>query len=257
MGHSEGGIIAPMVAARSPDVAFIVLMAGTGLPGEEILYLQGQAILKAMGADEKALKDQLEVQKRLFEVVKTEKDEKAAGVKLRDVTKTWTDSLSKDQRKALGNVDAFIARQLKMASSPWFHYFLTYDPRPALAKVHCPVLALIGEKDRQVPARENLSQIESTLKTAGNNRVTVKELPGLNHLFQKCKTGAPSEYVEIEQTIDPMRVGRDRRLDQRAGGIGIGGEVADRVDRRSRLLQLKPGDGTGLFRPPRRKAWGR
>jgi len=79
----------------------------------------------------------------------------------------------------------------------------TYDPRPTLAKVHCPVLALIGEKDRQVPARENLSQIESTLKTAGNNRVTVKELPGLNHLFQKCKTGAPSEYAEIEQTIDP------------------------------------------------------
>ena len=81
MGHSEGGIIAPMVAARSPDVAFIVLMAGTGLPGEEILYLQGQAIMKAMGADEKALKQQLELQKRLFEIVKTEKDEKAAGDK--------------------------------------------------------------------------------------------------------------------------------------------------------------------------------
>ena len=203
MGHSEGGIIAPMVAARSPDVAFIVLMAGTGLPGEEILYLQGQAVMKAMGADENALKNQLEVQKRLFEIVKTEKDEKAAGAKLRDVTKTWTDSLSEGQRNALGNVDAFIAGQLKMASSPWFRYFLTYDPRPTLAKVHCPVLALIGEKDRQVPARENLSQIESTLKTAGNNRVTVKELPGLNHLFQKCKTGAPSEYAGIEQTIDP------------------------------------------------------
>ena len=76
MGHSEGGIIAPMVAARSPDVAFIVLLAGTGLPGEEIIYLQGQAILKAMGADEKALKLQLDLQKRLFEVVKTEKDQK-------------------------------------------------------------------------------------------------------------------------------------------------------------------------------------
>ena len=192
-----------MVAARSPDVAFIVLMAGTGLPGEEILYLQGQAVMKAMGADENALKNQLEVQKRLFEIVKTEKDEKAAGEKLRDVTKTWMDSLSEGQRNALGNVDAFITGQLKMANSPWFRYFLTYDPRPTLAKVHCPVLALIGEKDRQVPARENLSQIESTLKTAGNNQVTVKELPGLNHLFQKCKTGALSEYAGIEQTIDP------------------------------------------------------
>ena len=203
MGHSEGGIIAPMVAARSPDVAFIVLMAGTGLPGEEIIYLQGQAILKAMGADEKALKQQLDLQKRLFEIVKTEKDEKAAEAKMRDVAKAAVESLPEDQRKALGKADALITAQLKMVRSPWFRYFLTHDPRPTLAKVHCPVLALIGEKDRQVPARENLSQIESTLKTAGNNRVTVKELPGLNHLFQKCQTGAPSEYVEIEQTIDP------------------------------------------------------
>ena len=203
MGHSEGGIIAPMVAARSSDVAFIVLMAGTGLPGEEILYLQGQAILKAMGADEKALKNQLDVQKRLFEIVKTEKDEKKAETRMRDIAKAAVESLPEDQRKALGKADALIAAQLKMVRSPWFRYFLTYDPRPTLAKVHCPVLALIGEKDRQVPARENLSQIESTLRAAGNNRVTVKEFPGLNHLFQKCKTGAPSEYVEIEQTIDP------------------------------------------------------
>ena len=203
MGHSEGGIIAPMVAARSPDVAFIVLMAGTGLPGEEILYLQGQAILKAMGADEKALKQQLDLQKRLFEVVKTEKDEKKAETTMRDMVKAAIESLPEDQRKALGKADGLIAAQLKVVRSPWFRYFLTYDPRPTLAKIHCPVLALIGEKDRQVPARENLSQIESTLKTAGNNRVTVKELPGLNHLFQKCKTGAPSEYAEIEQTLDP------------------------------------------------------
>jgi uncharacterized protein len=207
MGHSEGGIIAPMVASRSPDVAFIVLMAGTGLPGEEILYLQGQAILKAMGADEKTLNSQLAVQKRLFEIVKTEKDEKAAESKMRDATKTWIGSLSEDQRKAFGNVDALIAGQLKMVRTPWFRYFLTYDPRPTLAKVHCAVLALVGEKDRQVPARENLSQIESTLKAAGNSRVTVKELPGLNHLFQQCKTGAPSEYAEIEQTIDPSALG--------------------------------------------------
>ncbi len=203
MGHSEGGIIAPMVAARSPDVAFIVLMAGTGLPGEEILYLQGQAIMKAMGADEKAMKQQLDLQKRLFEVVKTEKDEKKAETTMREIAKAAVESLPEDQRKALGKADALIAAQLKAVRTPWFRYFLTYDPRPTLAKVHCPVLALIGEKDRQVPPRENLSQIESTLKTAGNNRVTVKELPGLNHLFQKCGTGAPSEYAEIEQTIDP------------------------------------------------------
>ena len=203
LGHSEGGIIAPMVAARSTDVAFIVLLAGTGLSGEEILYLQGQATLKAVGADEKALKQQLDLQKRLFEILKTEKDQKALEPKLHEAAKAVTDSLPEAERKALGNLDAIISSQLKMVQSPWFRYFLTYDPRPALAKVHCPVLALIGEKDRQVPPAENLSQIESALKKAGNAQVTVKELAGLNHLFQTCKTGAPSEYAQIEETIAP------------------------------------------------------
>jgi pimeloyl-ACP methyl ester carboxylesterase len=210
LGHSEGGIIAPMVAARSPDVAFIVLMAGTGLPGEEILYLQGQAMMKAMGANEKALKHQLVIQKLLFEIVKAEKDEKVAEAKMTESLKNWSNTLSEDDRKALGDVErlkALISGQLKMASSPWFRYFLGYDPRPALAKVRCPVLALVGEKDRQVPAKENLSQIESTLKAAGNSQVTVRELPGLNHLFQKCQTGAISEYAELEQTIDPSGLG--------------------------------------------------
>ena len=94
-----------------------------------------------------------------------------------------------------------------MVESPWFRYFLTYDPRPALAKVHCAVLALIGEKDRQVPPKENLSQIESALKAAGNSHVRVQELPGLNHLFQTCKTGAPAEYAQIEETIAPAALG--------------------------------------------------
>jgi pimeloyl-ACP methyl ester carboxylesterase len=203
MGHSEGGIIAPMVASRTDDVAFIVLLAGTGLPGEDILYLQGQAILKAMGAKENDQKNQLEVQKRLFQIIKTEKDDKKAEAKMKEAIKTFKESLSESERKELANVDAIIAGQLKMIQTPWFRYFLTYDPRPTLAKVRCPVLALIGEKDLQVPPKENLSQIESTLKAAGNSRVTVKQLPGLNHLFQTCKTGSPAEYAQIEETIAP------------------------------------------------------
>ena len=96
-----------------------------------------------------------------------------------------------------------IEAQLKQIDSAWFRYFLTYDPRPALAKVRCPVLALVGEKDLQVPPKENLSEIEKVLKASGNSRVTIKELPGLNHLFQTCKTGAPAEYAQIEETIAP------------------------------------------------------
>jgi pimeloyl-ACP methyl ester carboxylesterase len=203
IGHSEGGIIAPMVAARTGDVAFIVLMAGTGLPGEEIVQLQGQLILKAAGTAESEMKQMLEIQKKLFQIVKTEKDEKLMESKMGDVLKEVAASLPEAKRKELATYDALVKAQLKMVRSPWFRYFLTYDPRPTLAKVRCPVLAIIGEKDLQVPPKENLSQIEATLRAAGNTRTMVKQLPGVNHLFQTCKTGAPSEYAEIEETIAP------------------------------------------------------
>jgi pimeloyl-ACP methyl ester carboxylesterase len=203
LGHSEGAIIAPMVAARSPDVAFIVLLAGTGLPGEDILYLQGQAVLKAMGLGEKQLKEQLDLQKRFFAILKTEKDEKAADARMRELAKAAQATLSAEERMVIGDIDALVMAQLKMIRTPWFRYFLSYDPRSALAKVKCPVLALVGQKDCQVPPKENLSQIEKALKAAGNTAITVKELPGLNHLFQTCTTGAPSEYAQIEETIAP------------------------------------------------------
>ena len=90
-----------------------------------------------------------------------------------------------------------------MLQSPWFRYFLTYDPRPTLAKVKCPVLAINGEKDLQVPPRQNLPEIEKALKAGGNAAVTIREMPNLNHLFQTCKTGAPTEYAQIEETFAP------------------------------------------------------
>jgi pimeloyl-ACP methyl ester carboxylesterase len=203
LGHSEGGIIAPMVASRTPDVAFIVLMAGTGLPGQEILQLQSHLILKAAGTDESELKQSLEIQKKLIQIARSEKDEKVMETKMGDVLKELSASLPEDKRKELAQKDALIKSGMKQVRLPWFRYFLNYDPRPTLSKVRCPVLAIIGEKDLQVPPKENLSQIESTLKAAGNTRITVKQLPGLNHLFQTCKTGAPSEYADIEETIAP------------------------------------------------------
>ena len=203
IGHSEGGIIAPIAAGRSQDVAFIVLLAGTGLPGEDILYLQGGLILQAMGATQAAIDKQKATQKRLFEILKNEKDPKTASAKLRESAKESLKDLSEAERKELGDVDALLSAQLKAVESPWFRYFLTYDPRPALAKVTCPVLALGGEKDLQVPPRENLSEIDKALKAAGNRRGTVKELPGLNHLFQTCRTGNVTEYAEIEETFAP------------------------------------------------------
>jgi fermentation-respiration switch protein FrsA (DUF1100 family) len=90
-----------------------------------------------------------------------------------------------------------------MILTPWFRFFLAYDPRPALMKVACPVLAINGDKDLQVPAKEDLSAIEEALKASGNRDFTIKMLPGLNHLFQTCKTGTVAEYGKIEETIAP------------------------------------------------------
>jgi uncharacterized protein len=199
IGHSEGGIIAPMVAARSDDIAFIVMMAGTGLPGEEILTLQRTAISRASGLKDEQIKAINETSARLLAVAKAEKDPKVAVEKMRALAKEVVAKLPEDERKDLGGLDA----QVEMVATPWFRAFLAYDPRPALAKVRCPVLAINGEKDLQVPPGENLGEIEKALKAAGNARVTIKELPGLNHLFQPCRTGAPSEYAAIEETIAP------------------------------------------------------
>jgi uncharacterized protein len=203
MGHSEGGIIAPMVAARSSDVAFIVLLAGTGLPGDEILMMQGRLIAKVMGASEKDLDKQKELQKRLFGIMKTETDPKKARAAMHEEFKKLLSEASPEERKAAGDVESFAENEIKKLESPWFRFFLSFDPRPTLEKVHCPVLALNGEKDLQVPPKEDLAEIAKALKKGGNTQVTTKELPGLNHLFQTCKTGAVSEYAAIEETIAP------------------------------------------------------
>ena len=203
VGHSEGGLIAPMVAARSPDVAYIVLMAGTGLTGSEILSLQGHLILKALGLTEERLKSQAETLKRLMAVVVAERDEEAATKKMGAILEEALAALPEAERKALGDSAKFIEGQVTQLRSPWFRFFLAYDPRPTLAKVRCPVLAIIGERDLQVPPKENLAEIAKALKSAGNTRVTVREMPGLNHLFQTSKTGAPSEYATIEETMAP------------------------------------------------------
>ena len=192
-----------MVAVQSPDVAFIVLMAGTGIPGDEILILQGQALLKAEGADEKKLNWQRQVQSRILAVAKQEKDNTVAEKKIKDIFQEETAKLPEEEKKELEKVKSMAEGQLKMVLSPWFRYFLSYDPRPTLMKVKCPVLAINGEKDVQVIAKINLDAIAKALKEGGNQEVTTKEFLNLNHLFQTCKTGTVGEYGKIEETISP------------------------------------------------------
>src|SRR5262245_53840110 len=201
IGHSEGGLIAPPVGAQSNDVAFIVLLAGPGLPGEEILYAQGALILKANGANDEALAKQRATQELMFTILKQEKDNAVAEKKMREGLDNQIAGASEAEKTQANQT---FEAQIKMVLSPWFRHFLTYDPRSALARVKCPALALNGENDLQVPAVENLREIEATLKAAGNKDVTVMRLPKLNHLFQTSETGSPSEYVKIEETFAPV-----------------------------------------------------
>lgn len=191
IGHSEGGVIAPMIAARNKDVAFIVMMAGTGVPGDQILPAQREAIEIAGGKNpEEAAKDTVK-EKEMLALVETEKDDAVLQKELKE--------------KMAGDVpEAQIGLQISQITSPWFRYFLTYDPATALRKITCPVLAINGSLDTQVLPSQNLPPIRKALQESGNQHVEVDELPGLNHLFQSAKTGSPTEYAQIEETISPV-----------------------------------------------------
>ncbi len=204
IGHSEGGIIAPMVATETNNVAFIVLMAGTGIPGDQVLLTQTEAIEKLNGASEEKIKEDLELNKKIYDVLKEDKDSSAIAHKL---YKIYTDSynkLSSDKKAEIGDPKIAFERGIKTVMSPWFRYFVKYNPYPILEKVKCPVLALNGSKDVQVLPSINLPAIKNALEEGGNKNFEVKELPGLNHLFQTANTGAPSEYGKIEETISPI-----------------------------------------------------
>jgi pimeloyl-ACP methyl ester carboxylesterase len=202
VGHSEGGLVAPAAAVRSPDVAFIVLLAGTGVTGEQILYRQGELIALASGGTAEAAARNNGLQKKLFAIVNSERDDAAAAAMLEAAGKEYIEQLSAEEKKAVEGLEEAGKAQMQMILTPWFRHFLSYDPAPVLQKVKCPVLAINGEKDLQVDPKQNLPPIEAALKAGGNGDVTLQEMPGLNHLFQTCKTGSPSEYAQIEETFN-------------------------------------------------------
>lgn len=204
IGHSEGGIVAPIAATRSSDIVFIVLMAGTGLNGQEILYLQSDLLLKAAGASDKILAVQRASLDQIFKILEDEKDSTIAKKKIREALTDTLGKLSKEEKDSLGVSEGAIEIQLQMILSRWFRFFVEYDPKPTLMKVKCPVLAINGELDLQVPPKENLAAIREALKAGGNKNYTIQELPKHNHLFQRAKTGSLLEYAKIEETISPI-----------------------------------------------------
>ncbi len=202
VGHSEGGVTAPLVAAKSSDVAFVVLMAGVGVPIDELLRAQSRLLLKANGADDEYIARNEALATQMFAVAKAETDPAVRETKLRAVTQAFVDGLPEG---ALGEAEkAGIEGGVQMLATPWMHYLLNYDPAATLRRVTVPVLAINGELDLQVPPSQNLPAIRRALEAGGNQDVTTTELPKLNHLFQTATTGAPSEYGTIEETMSPV-----------------------------------------------------
>lgn len=194
VGHSEGGMIAPMIASRNKDVSFIVLLAGPGVNCDKLLLKQLEDYALAANAPSSEIETMLKMNKIVFDELRESQDNSGLEEKL-------LDSLRK-HNYAEGN-EQVLRQFLQSRLSPWFSYFIRFTPSQYLEKVTCPVLALNGDLDKQVNSEMNLSGIEETLKKAGNKDYTVKSLPGLNHLFQEAQTGNESEYMKIEQTFSP------------------------------------------------------
>jgi len=195
IGHSEGGMIAPMLAAHSGEVSWIVLLAGPGLKGEDTLLLQSDLLLKAAGLEDAQIAKTREFNKQTYALVRQEAGPATLQSKLSDLVVSSGMSVSLSP--------AALQSQVRVMASPWFRFYLDYDPLPALQQSKCPVLALNGQKDLQVAPKENLSRIEQALRDGGNKDYQATELPGLNHLFQHCHTGEPTEYGGIEETMAP------------------------------------------------------
>lgn len=204
IGHSEGGLIAPIAAVNSNDVAFIILMAGPGIPGDSILVLQSELIQRAEGSPEDEIQKSLAVQRKIYSAIKKIDDEKTLTESLNKIFIDELEKMTEEEKSKLGDPEIYKNMQMKILTSAWFKNFVKYNPIPTLEKVKCPVLAINGENDLQVPPKENLSAIETALKKAGNKNSETKLLPGLNHLFQTSSTGKVSEYGQIEETFSPM-----------------------------------------------------
>jgi len=196
IGHSEGAMIAPFIAARSQDIPWLILLAAPATKGDETLLNQSEMIARASGLTDEQVVSSLNFDKQAYDLVRKEKDTAVLLEKLKGLVK----------QSGLDTTlpPAAIEPQLRIMTSPWFRFFLDYDPLPDLQKIMCPTLALYGEKDLQVPPKINLPLLQKALLVAGNNQAVVRQLPELNHLFQHAYSGSPLEYPAIEETFSPQ-----------------------------------------------------
>jgi pimeloyl-ACP methyl ester carboxylesterase len=208
IGHSEGASLAALVAGRSSDVSYLIMLAGPGLPGFHVLCSQIRLVATAFGVENSTIERHVSLIQNSVAILQEHPDENRAREKLinlyddylRQTTEEDRSSLTKCGYTTPENPEYFAAGML----FPWMKDFLLYDPRPDLKRVQCPVLYLIGSKDMQVAAGENVDAVRQALKQGGNRNAEVIELPGLNHMLQMASTGSPAEYQEIDEAISPI-----------------------------------------------------
>ncbi|RKR05118.1 hypothetical protein C8C83_4449 [Flavobacterium sp. 90] len=203
IGHSEGGIVASIVASKTKDINFIVLLASTGMSGDKVLLQQQELISSASGISKEEIEKTKKINSELFKLVLNTKDDQTLKMDIEKLLKVNLNKMTdSDTSKKMDNED-FISQQVNQLTSKWMRYFLKFDPSLVLEKVDCNVLAVNGAKDLQVAPKENLNAIQNALNKRGN-KATIIMFPNLNHLFQECNTGLPIEYGQIEQTFSPF-----------------------------------------------------
>lgn len=206
IGHSEGGMIAPMVAASSKDIQYIVLLAGPGIPCIDLLAEQNVAIFKANGMNPASADAYGPMFKSLTAAIIQAKDTAEAFSKGAKLVEEWNVSPEiKETFRVVTAADkaAYVKSMVEELYHPWFRYFLSYKPAPVLQQLSCAVLALNGSKDIQVLPASNLAGIEASLKKSRSKNYEVKEIPQLNHLFQTCRQCTLAEYGELEESFSP------------------------------------------------------
>jgi uncharacterized protein len=201
IGHSEGAVVASMVAAGSRDPAFVVFLSGPAMRGDSVILEQIRVMGRMQGEDEEAIQRGLALERRVFATVRAQKGWDALRMDLLAEMRHSMDRLPADQKAALS--DSVLAGrldlQMKAIQTPWFGFFISHDPTENLSGIRCPVLAMFGDLDKQVPPALNAEPMKRGLQKNGNPDVTVSIVPGVNHLYQKAVTGSPMEYAGLEK----------------------------------------------------------
>ena len=205
VGHSEGGMIALMLAAEYEDIAFIISLAGPGVDGKTILLEQSEYISRLSGVMPSIIEDNKIVMNEVYDLMVTNKTHKAWAEQVIDFTSRYYSGKSQRQysEEEIERGKRNLLNSVPESSYAWMRNFVMFDPAPYFSSIRCPVLALNGGKDCQVLAEKNIQGIKSAFETSGHQEVTTMILPGLNHLFQNCESGLPAEYNQIEETFDP------------------------------------------------------